>query len=152
MNGLDPMNALEGAIALAATAHNGQLDKAGQPYILHPIWVMMKMRTDLERQVAVLHDVCEDGGLRVQGLRLSGFSEEVCAAVEALTRVKGESYDSYIERVCRNLTAARVKRWDLVHNMDTERLGRDLAAEDHRRQAKYLRAYDVVRDVVGEDE
>ena len=37
------MSTLERAIAIAATAHAGQTDKAGAPYILHPLRVMLRL-------------------------------------------------------------------------------------------------------------
>ncbi len=66
---------LERALALAANAHAGQEDKAGQPYILHPIRVMLNVRTDEERTVALLHDVVEDTPI--------GFDDDKLAWVKA---------------------------------------------------------------------
>ena len=43
------MATLERAIELAAKAHAGQVDKAGQPYILHPLRLMLAVRTPHER-------------------------------------------------------------------------------------------------------
>ncbi len=54
------MSTLERAITIAATAHAGQIDKAGAPYILHPLRVMLRVTTEAERITAVLHDVIED--------------------------------------------------------------------------------------------
>jgi (p)ppGpp synthase/HD superfamily hydrolase len=51
---------LEKAIKIAVEAHAGQVDKAGQPYILHPLRCMLKVETDIQRISAVLHDVVED--------------------------------------------------------------------------------------------
>jgi (p)ppGpp synthase/HD superfamily hydrolase len=51
---------LDKAILVASTAHQGQIDKAGEPYILHPLRVMFTRRTETERICAVLHDVIED--------------------------------------------------------------------------------------------
>ena len=56
----NPMSTLERAIQIAALAHAGQFDKAGQPYILHPLRVMFRMEEEHERIAAVLHDVVED--------------------------------------------------------------------------------------------
>ena len=75
---------LERAIAIAATAHTGQVDKGGAPYILHPLKVMLRMNTLEERIVAVLHDVVEDCGVSLDDLRGEGFSEEVLAAIAAV--------------------------------------------------------------------
>ncbi len=48
------------AYMIANRAHKGQVDKAGKPYILHPLYVMSKMHTEEEAIVAILHDVIED--------------------------------------------------------------------------------------------
>jgi (p)ppGpp synthase/HD superfamily hydrolase len=54
------MSTLERAIAIAAKAHAGQVDKAGAPYVLHPLRIMLRKSSIDERIVAVLHDVCEN--------------------------------------------------------------------------------------------
>ena len=51
---------LEDAIAIAAQAHKGIKDKAGAAYILHPLRMMMRMKTESEMMTAILHDVVED--------------------------------------------------------------------------------------------
>lgn len=51
------MCTLERAIEISAAAHAGQVDKAGQPYILHPLRAMLRVSTPEERMAAVLHDV-----------------------------------------------------------------------------------------------
>ena len=45
------MSTLERAIQIAVHAHMGQKDKGEEPYILHPLRIMFKMRTDLEHMV-----------------------------------------------------------------------------------------------------
>jgi len=77
------MATLERAIAIAAAAHAGQVDKAGQPYILHPLRVMLRVATEHERIAAVLHDVVEDTDVTLHTLAAEGFAPEVIAAVEA---------------------------------------------------------------------
>ena len=54
------MSTLQRAISIAVEAHEGQIDKGGNPYILHPLRVMMSLRTVDEMIVGVLHDVVED--------------------------------------------------------------------------------------------
>ena len=51
---------LEKAIKIAVEAHTGQVDKGGNPYILHPLRVMLSLNSEEERIVGVLHDVVED--------------------------------------------------------------------------------------------
>src|SRR5258706_6160057 len=67
------LSTLERAIALAARKHEGQLDKAGAPYILHPIRVMLRVASLEEKMAAVLHDVVEDTDTTFEDLAREGF-------------------------------------------------------------------------------
>ena len=130
---------LEDAIALAAHAHRGQVDKGGQPYILHVLRVMLRQAEETARIVAVLHDVLEDTPLTLAGLRAAGYSEQVCAAVDCLTRRAGETYEEMIERVATNPLARHVKLADLADNLDPNRqVPADSASAE--RHARYLAA------------
>lgn len=135
---------LEHAIALAAKAHAGQVDKAGTPYILHPLRMMLRLATLEERMVAVLHDVVEDCGITFEQLRAEGFSDEVVAGVEALTRLEGESYEAFIERAGRSPLGRRVKLADLEDNSDLSRIANP-TARDFERLEKYRQAIAVLR-------
>ena len=68
---------LEEAILIATRAHMGQVDKGNQPYILHPLRVMLRLQTEEERTVGVLHDVIEDTSVTIEDLRKQGISKEV---------------------------------------------------------------------------
>ena len=116
------MATLERAIAIAASAHAGQTDKAGEPYILHPLRVMLRMRSPEERMAAVLHDVVEDTEVSLESLLLEGFSPGVIAAVEALTKRPGESRLQAAERAAGNVIARQVKLADNAENMDLSRI------------------------------
>lgn len=111
------------AIAIAASAHAEQIDKAGRPYILHPIRVMQRVTPHgLEAQiVAVLHDVVEDTWISLDLLPRMGFSDEVVAGVDAMSRRDGEEYFAYIDRCGRNHLASLVKLADLEDNCDPVR-------------------------------
>lgn len=130
---------LEKAMILAANGHMGQLDKGGQPYILHPVRVMLRCKTIEEKTVAMLHDLLEDTVYTAEDLRQEGFPEKIIAAVVCLTKAEGEIYTDYIERICENQLAARVKLADLMDNMDLNRLP-GLTPKDFQRLEKYLRA------------
>lgn len=136
---LASQDALEVAIGLAAEVHRGQRDKAGKPYILHPLRLMMEFDTPLERTVAVLHDVVEDSAVTLERLAELGFDSTVIAAVDALTRRKAESYESFIDRVLANPVATRIKVQDIRDNLDVSRLS-EITEEDLQRIAKYHRA------------
>ena len=77
---------LERAIMLAAKRHEGQLDKGGQPYVLHPIRVMLHCDTIEEKTVAMLHDLLEDTDVTEAELRREGFPAEIVEAVLCLTK------------------------------------------------------------------
>lgn len=57
---------LEKAIIIAATAHQGQVDKAGEPYILHTIRVMLLGKTEDEKICGILYDVVEDTDITLE--------------------------------------------------------------------------------------
>ena len=133
------MSDLERAIAIAVAAHRGQHDKAGRPYILHPLRVMHGCTTDEERIVAVLHDVLEDTGVTASDLRQEGFGEGVIAALECLTKREGEAYEAFISRVAINPLARKVKIRDLLDNMDCTRLP-TFGEGDALRMTRYVQA------------
>ena len=131
---------IEAAIAIAAEAHKGQVDKAGRPYILHPLRVMEQMRSDDEKIVAVLHDVVEDSAWTLSALQNAGFPSHIVSALDALTKRDGENYQDFIERVNCSPLAKAVKMADLRDNMNIARLPLPLTSKDHERLAKYARA------------
>jgi (p)ppGpp synthase/HD superfamily hydrolase len=139
---------LEDAIILAAQAHRGQQDKAGRPYILHPLAVMLKMQTDEARIAAVLHDVIEDSPTTLDDLRRLGYSERVLTALDHVTRRDGEDYDAFVRRSGEDALARAVKLGDLENNMDTTRLG-EITERDRERLARYERAYAYLRGLGG---
>ena len=130
---------LEKAVKLAEKAHAGQVDKGGQPYILHPKRVMEKCKTEEEKITAILHDVMEDTPYTLDDLRKEGFSEEILEALLCLTHREGEAYMAYIVRICQNPLAVRVKYADLQDNMDLRRIP-EPTEQDFARLEKYKAA------------
>ncbi len=133
------MQTFEDAIRLAVEVHQGQKDKAGSPYILHPLRAMLSMATETEMIVAVLHDVVEDGGITIDDLRKAGFSEEITDAIDCLTRRDGEEYDELIDRVKSNPLAVKVKIADLRDNSNLGRIA-EPKENDYKRLEKYRQA------------
>ena len=109
---------LQDAIIFATQAHEKQTDKAGLPYILHPISVMNRIPEEdvVGRTVAILHDVMEDCGVRWETLYLR-YGAEVANAVRDLSCYKGESYKGFLGRVMLNPLARRVKIQDIRDNL-----------------------------------
>lgn len=125
-------------LVLVTNAHAGQFDRGGNPYILHPLKVMHYLKTDDEELmcIALGHDVVEDTSVTYKDLRDAGISERVIGGIRSLTKVPGETYDEYKERVFANTDAMRVKLADLRHNTDIRRL-KGVSEKDIARMAKY---------------
>ena len=152
---------LECAIAIAVKCHSGATDKAGAPYILHPLRVMLSLDNTTEQIVAALHDVVEDGfeGEHAKGwqfLKDEGFSREVIAALKCVTKNKNEldkpgdndstqweNYRRFIVRALRNPVARAVKLADLNDNLDVTRLS-VVSSKDAARLSKYLKARELL--------
>jgi len=140
------MSTLERAIEMAAKAHEGKVDKAGAPYILHPLRVMLKLKKSEERIAAVLHDVVEDSDFTLEDLRSKGFPDDVVDAVDAVTMRPGESYDDFVRRAALNPIGRRVKLADLEDNCDLSRIANP-TKEDYERLAKYQRATESISSI-----
>jgi (p)ppGpp synthase/HD superfamily hydrolase len=138
---------LDRAIAFAARMHEGQFDKGGKPYILHPLAVMHMLQTeDVELQcIAVLHDVIEDTSADEWDLLDINMSDRVVSAVVALTKVYDQTYEDYKEVVFANRDAMRVKLCDLRHNSDLTRL-KGVSEKDLTRAAKYAKFYHEIKE------
>ncbi len=134
------MPTIEDAVILATEAHRGQVDRAGTPYILHPLRLMCRMQTDTERIIAVLHDVIEDTDTTLDDLRDMGYSREILEAVDRLSRRDDETYEQFILRIKPNPLARRIKLADLLDNMDIRRAGL-LRDKDLERLQRYQKAW-----------
>lgn len=126
------MSTLERAIEIAVQAHAGQVDKAGEPYILHPLRLMLAVNGMYPRMAAVLHDVVEDSSVTIDNLKAEGFPIEVIEAVQALTKQKGESRIEAAKRASGNPISKAVKLADVADNMDITRI-------QHPTEKDYLR-------------
>jgi len=138
------MATLERAIEIAVLAHKGTSDKAGAPYVLHPLRLMFAVDNAEAKIVAVLHDVVEDSKppqrWGIEELREEGFSATVLEALDCVTARPDESYDDLIERILPNPIARQVKIADVSDNMNIARLGPELTDKDVARLRKYRRA------------
>lgn len=110
------LNLLTQAIDVAVRAHYGQLDKAGKPYILHPLRVGAAGITEGEQIVGFLHDVVEDTNVTLEDIR-GQFGKIVAEAVESVTKRKGELYGDFILRSMDNTIGKQVKINDIKDNL-----------------------------------
>jgi (p)ppGpp synthase/HD superfamily hydrolase len=123
-------------IERAASLHRDQFDKAGVPYIAHPLAVMRKV-SGAAWHVAVLHDVMEDCDVTREDILGAGYTTEEADAIELLTRRDGETYEEFIERIALsgNALAVEVKMADITDNLDPSRL--PIEDDGHRRETRY---------------
>jgi len=136
------------AMAFAAWVHSQDKDKAGVPYIWHPLTVAMACKGDRAQMIlAFLHDIWEDHEECKCHPAWAMFPDYILEAMEAITKQRGEAYHIYINRVKRNELARAVKIKDLEHNMDILRLQKpELEKEDMKRLNRYLAAWRRLTD------
>ena len=144
---LEEARLFERALQIAHGAHDGQTDKTGAPYILHPLRVALMGECADDRIVGLLHDVVEDcEEWSLERLR-DHFPPRILVAVDTLTKRDGEKYPAFIDRVKLNPIAARVKMNDLADNMDPTRLSMVPRDVSDRLRRKYAAA---IRNLAGE--
>lgn len=142
---------LDRAIQIAVAAHAGQTERNGQPYILHSLRVMMSLEGEAERIVGVLHDVVEDTDVTFDDLAREGFSSEVLDALRAVTKTGADQhsdvdeaeaearYLGFVARAKADPIARRVKRADLLDNLNAARLP-SFGKGDFKRIQRYSKA------------
>ena len=108
------------AMQIAYSAHHGQVDKAGIPYIFHPLHLAEEMEEEISCCVALLHDTVEDTEITPEDLAAE-FPGEVVEAVRLLTHDPETDYYDYVRKIRSNPVALQVKLADLNHNMDATR-------------------------------
>jgi (p)ppGpp synthase/HD superfamily hydrolase len=159
------MSTLERAIEIAVAAHKGQVDLAGAPYVLHPLRLMFRLESEVERIVAVLHDVVEDcAGWSFERLEGEGFAAEVIGGLKAVTKTPEEdhalraatdeegkyrAYESFVLRAAQHPIGRRVKMADLLDNSDIARI-KTMKEKDHVRLRRYQRAIAKLKELYPE--
>lgn len=127
-------------------AHKGQKDKAGVPYVFHPMHVASSVGEDRDYILtALLHDVLEDTDRTLEDIRNLGISKQVQEALVLLTHDPQIPYMEYIYSLKDNPICAAVKKADLRHNMDLGRL-ETIKEKDRKRLEKYREAYGVLAE------
>lgn len=134
---------LDKAIILVNDLFKNVTDKQGKPYIEHLYYVSNNLENYEEKIVGMLHDVIEDTYVDEDLLLTFGFPKNIVNSVLLLTRNKEISYDEYIENIIKSndLIALKVKKADMMHNMNKERL--DALEENIRKklEKKYTNNY-----------
>jgi len=145
---------IERAIEIAAKAHAGVKDKQGQPYLLHPLRVMMGVEGDEAQIVAVLHDVVEDTPISLDDIRAEDFSQQVVDGLELVTHLKEQPYSEYVIACKKNPIACQVKLSDLRDNSNLNRLllRPEKFDGDASRMQRYVLSYRFLSNEISEDQ
>lgn len=141
------MTTLSNMIVLATNKHDGQLDKAGKPYILHPLKVMHYLKSDDDALncMAVGHDLLEDTDCTLVDLWAAGCTKRIIEGIVALTKIKHQTPEEYRLQVLANRDACLVKLADLRHNTDIRRL-KGVTTKDIERTARYYDFYTEIKN------
>lgn len=127
------------AMMLAYRAHQGQVDKAGVPYVFHPFHLAEQMKDEVTCCAALLHDTVEDTDVSLEQI-YETFGKDVGDVVAHLTHDKHVPYMDYIREVKKDPRAVQVKLADLHHNMDVSRYeGMELSEEEKKKIEKRLK-------------
>lgn len=134
------------AIKIMYAAHKDQVDKAGMPYVLHPLHIAEQMNDETRVVVALLHDVVEDSDMTFEKLSELGFPDIVIESLKLLTHEDGVDYFDYIKKIGTNPISTSVKLADLRHNSDLSRLDK-VTSEDILRVEKYKKCIDYLTKI-----
>ena len=131
---------IEKAFRIVEEAFKDKFDKGGKPYINHLLSVSSRLTTDEDKTVGLLHDLLEDCLEWTEEKLSLEFPNNIVESVVCLTKIKGEKYSDYLDRVKTNEIALKVKISDLKDNMDITRLSK-LTDKDLKRIVKYHESY-----------
>ena len=139
---MDMNKVFETALQIAVSAHSGQRDKLGKPYILHPLAVASQLDSLELKTIALLHDVIEDTGIKSDELLEKGIPQNLVEVIVLLTKPDDMAYEDYLRRLKTNEMALAVKKADLAHNTSSERA----SGLNEERKAKYELAQKVLSE------
>ncbi|WNQ13009.1 bifunctional (p)ppGpp synthetase/guanosine-3',5'-bis(diphosphate) 3'-pyrophosphohydrolase [Paenibacillus aurantius] len=124
---------IQEAYEFADQAHEGQVRKSGEPYILHPLAVadiLVNMQMDATSIIAaLLHDVVEDTTVSLEVVR-QHFGETCAMIVDGLTKLEKIKFKSKVEQqnenyrkmfvaMAQDIRVILIKLADRLHNMRT---------------------------------
>ena len=140
------------SLELVTKLFNDKCDKGGFPYVIHLLKVYSGVSSYLEKVCALLHDVVEDTDVTYDDLKSVGYSDEVIDILRIITKIKGEDYRVYIDRIIdsNNIHAMNIKLADLRHNMDLSRIKNPTANDYERISKRYEPAYERINNKIKE--
>ena len=142
------------SLEIVTKLFNEKCDKGGFPYVIHLLKVYSGVSDYKEKVCALLHDVVEDTDVSYDDLEKIGYPSDIIEILQILTKVKGEDYRDYIERIIQsgNARAMHIKLSDLRHNMEPGRIKNPTANDYERVSKRYEPAYERINNKLKEME
>ena len=142
------------SLEIVTKLFNDKCDKGGFPYVIHLLKVYSGVSDYFEKVCALLHDVIEDTKITYDDLKEIGYNKDVIDVLQILTKIKGEDYQKYIERIINsgNIHAMNIKLVDLRHNMDPTRIKNPTTNDYERISKRYEPAYRKILNKLNEME
>jgi GTP pyrophosphokinase len=125
---------IEKAYQMAMKAHQGQMRRSGEPYIIHPLWVgiiLADLEMDKETILAgLLHDAVEDTSMTLEEVSIN-FGDDVAQLVDGVTKltqlaysqdkieVQAENLRKMFLAMAKDIRVIIIKLADRLHNMQT---------------------------------
>jgi guanosine-3',5'-bis(diphosphate) 3'-pyrophosphohydrolase len=146
------LTGIEEAYEFAVRAHEGQVRKTGEPFVMHPVetcLILAELHMDTATLIAaLLHDVVEDSGVPLAQIR-ERFGDEVAELVDGVTKLGRIKFESLADAQSQNLRkmlmamakdirVILIKLADRLHNMRTLS-----GLPPERRQAKALETMEI---------
>ena len=142
------------SLEIVTRIFNDKCDKGGFPYVIHLLKVYEGVSDYLEKVCALLHDIVEDTDVDYDDLSDIGYNNDVINILRILTKIKGEDYRDYIDRIIKsnNVHAMNIKLSDLRHNMDLRRIKNPTSNDYERVSKRYEPAYERIMNKLEEME
>ena len=142
------------SLEIVTKLFNEKCDKGGFPYVIHLLKVYSGVSDYIEKVCALLHDVVEDTDVSYDDLEKIGYPSDIIEILQILTKVKGEDYRDYIERIIKseNTRVMHIKLSDLRHNMEPGRIKNPTANDYERLSKRYEPAYERINNKLKEME
>ena len=147
-------NLIYKSLEIVTRVFSDKVDKGGFPYVIHLLKVYSGVSDYLEKVCALLHDVIEDTDVTYDDLKEVGYNDEIIDILTILTKLKGEDYRAYIDRIIssNNKHAMNIKLSDLRHNMDSSRIKNPQTNDYERITKRYEPAYERIINKINEME
>lgn len=140
------------SLDLVEKHHKDSVDKGGNAYLEHLIYVSNNCSTYEAKIAGLLHDILEDTNCTEYDLLKNNIPKDIIDNVKLLTKKEDVTYKEYISQIVNsnNAIALEVKFWDLTNNMDLNRLNNVTEKDLMRVEKRYKPAREKISEKLKE--